>query len=276
MNRIGRILLGLAVIALIAGPAFADGISFTTGAPNGAMAVASRPDTGGQLEIEAADDFLLSTQASLTGATFTGLVPTGANILQVVVEIYRVFPNDSNVLVDGKVPTRMNSPSDVAFDSRSSGSGLTFTTTTLNSSFTAANSVLNGIHPKPNQTTLGEGPVTGQEVQFAVQFTNPLNLPADHFFFVPQVQLSNGDFFWLSAARPNVIDPFSPDLQAWVRNGDLDPDWLRVGTDIVGGDPAPTFNMSFSVQTAPEPATALLLMMGIAGVAGLSKKNKRA
>ena len=82
---------------------------------------------------------------------------------------------------------------------------------------------------KPNQTTLGEGPVTGQEVQFAVQFTNPLNLPADHFFFVPQVRLSNGDFFWLSAARPNVIDPFSPDLQAWVRNGDLDPDWLRSG-----------------------------------------------
>jgi hypothetical protein len=86
MNRIASILLGLAVIALIAGPAFADGISFTTGAPNGAMAVASRPDTGGQLE--AVDDFVFSTQASLTEATFTGLVPTGANIMQVVVEIY--------------------------------------------------------------------------------------------------------------------------------------------------------------------------------------------
>jgi len=129
--------------------------------------------------------------------------------------------------VDGKVPTRTNSPSDVVFDSRSSGSGLTFTATTLNSSFTAANSVLNGIHPKPNQTTFGEGPVTGQEVQFAVQFTNPLNLPADHYFFVPQIQLSNGDFFWLSAAWPNGIDPFSPDLQAWVRNGDLD----RIGCE---------------------------------------------
>jgi len=276
MNRTASILLGLALMALTAGPTLADGISFTTGAPNGAMAVASRPDTGGQLEIEAADDFVFSTQASLTEATFTGLVPTGANIMQVVVEIYRVFPNDSNVIVDGRVPTRMNSPSDVAFDSRSSGSGLTFTTTTLSSSFTAANSVLNGINPKPNQTTLGEGPVTGQEVQFAVLFTTPFNLPADHYFFVPQVQLSNGDFFWLSAARPNVIDPFLPDLQAWVRNGDLDPDWLRVGTDIVGGDPAPTFNMSFSIQAAPEPASVLLLIVGIAGVAGLSKKNKHA
>jgi hypothetical protein len=77
MSRTASILLGLALMALIAGPAFADGISFTTEAPNGAMAVASRPDRGGQLEIEAADDFVFGTQASLTEATFTGLVPTG-------------------------------------------------------------------------------------------------------------------------------------------------------------------------------------------------------
>jgi hypothetical protein len=271
MNRTFRILLALAFMAFITGPSFAD--SFTTGAPNGAMAVASRPDTGGVLEIEAADDFLLGSQTNLLSATFTGLVPAGANVLQVVVEIYRVFPNDSTIPPDGKVPSRMNSPSDVAFDSRSSGSGLTFTTTTLNSSFTAANSVLNGIHASPFQKTGGEGPVTGREVLFAVNFINPLDLPADHYFFVPQVQLSNGDFFWLSAARPNVINPFSPDLQAWVRNGDLDPDWLRVGTDIVDGDPAPTFNMSFSIAT-PEPATAVLLIVGIVGVTGLRRKTK--
>jgi hypothetical protein len=276
MNRTTQILLELALVALIASPALADELSFTTGPPNGAMAVASRPDTGGVLEIEAADDFLLGSQASVTGATFTGIVPTGANVLQVVVEIYRVFPNDSTQPPDGKVPTRMNSPSDVAFGSRSSGSDLTFTTATLSSSFTAANSVLNGIHPAPFQKTGGEGSVTGQEVQFDVHFANPFNLPADHYFFVPQVQLSNGsDFFWLSAARPNVIDPFSPDLQAWVRNGDLDPDWLRVGTDIVGGNPAPMFNMSFSIETTPEPATALLLIVGITGIAGLRKKSKQ-
>jgi hypothetical protein len=39
---------------------------------------------------------------------------------------------------------------------------------------TAANSVVNGIHPKPNQFTMGEGPVTGQEVQFNVLFTTPI------------------------------------------------------------------------------------------------------
>jgi len=31
----------------------------------------------------------------------------------------------------------------------------------------------------------------------------------------------------------------------WIRNADLDPDWLRVGTDIVGGT---TFNGSFSLS----------------------------
>jgi len=41
----------------------------------------------------------------------------------------------------------------------------------LNPNFTAANSVVNGIHPIPNQTTGGEGPVTGEEVQFTILFT---------------------------------------------------------------------------------------------------------
>ena len=30
----------------------------------------------------------------------------------------------------------------------------------------------------------------------------------------------------------------------WIRNSNLDPDWLRVGTDIVGGT---TFNGTFSL-----------------------------
>jgi hypothetical protein len=278
MNRMTRLLLLLALSALIVGPVFADGISFTTGAPNGSMAIASRPGNGSQVEIEAADDFVFAVPASITSATFTGLVPSGASIDQVVVEIYRVFPKDSTVPPDGRVPTRMNSPSDVAFDSRISGSGLSFTTSTLSSSFTAKNSVLNGIFPKPNQNTLGEGPVTAPEVQFNVSFSTPFNLPADHFFFVPQVSLSNGDFFWLSAARPNVIDPFAPDLQAWVRNGPLDPDWLRVGTDIVGGSPAPTFNTSFSITAVqtPEPSSAVLLIVGLVACVFLGWKTNRA
>jgi hypothetical protein len=99
-----------------------------------------------------------------------------------------------------------------------------------------------------------------------VTFNTPFVLPADHYFFVPQVQLDSGDFLWLSAPRPIVSPrtPFPPgftDLQSWTRDAALEPDWLRVGTDIVGplatGGPAPTFNAAFSLSgtVVPEPST---------------------
>ena len=55
-----------------------------------------------------------------------------------------------------------------------------------------------------------------------------------------RVEVAGGEFFWLSAPRPIVppgtpFPPGSTDLQAWMRNTALDPDWSRVGTDIVGG-----------------------------------------
>ena len=171
--------------------------------PNNSMAIATRPDTAA-FEIEAADDFFLGTQTNVTGASFTGLFVPGSagnpSVSQVVVEIYRVFPADSNVgrtsgpptFSTSQVPTRVNSPSDVAFNSKDSGAAeLTFSTSVLAATFTALNSVQpGGIHPIPGQTTLGNGPLTGQEVQITVSFASAFNLPADHYFFVPQVTLT--------------------------------------------------------------------------------------
>ena len=267
-----------ATLMLIAGVAHAGPFFFSTGTVNNLMATASRPDTLGKFEIEAADDFILTgSQTSLTSATFTGLL-TGASptIGEVRVEIYRVFPNDSDVGRTPQVPTRVNSPSDVALDDRDStvGGGLSFTTTVLNGTFTAVNSIQpGGIHPSPGQTTGGNGPVTGQEVQFNITFTNPFALPADHYFFIPQVQVGGGEFLWLSGSRPIVPPgtPFAPDLQSWTRDAFLDPDWLRVGTDIVG---AGTFNGAFTLTGAvPEPGS-LLLLMG-AGIAALWSRRER-
>jgi hypothetical protein len=92
-----------------------------------------------------------------------------------------------------------------------------------------------------------------------VTFTDPIDLPADHYFFVPQVLLTdpNQHFLWLSASRP--IDatgtPFPPgvtDLQSWIRNFQLEPDWLRIGSDIVGTPAAgPTFNAAFTLNGEP-------------------------
>jgi hypothetical protein len=254
----------LGVLFLLTSQASAQFI-FSTGNPDGKMATASRPGpgpgSGANQETESADDFILTAQTAITSASFTGLVPAGvslSDVTQVRVEIYRVFPKDSDVVrtsgpptfSTAQVPTRVNSPSDVEFFDRDSVDGnLKFTTTLLAAGFPALNSVDRGIHAQPNQTTGGDGPVTGQEVRFDVTFTTPFELPADHYFFVPQVLLADPDkhFLWLSAPRPL----FTGDLQEWIRNADLDPDWLRVGTDIVGppavGQQAPTFNTTFSL-----------------------------
>src|SRR5262249_53326913 len=120
-------------------------------------------------------------------------------------------------------------------------------------------------------------PVTGQEIQFTVKFTTPFNLPADHYFFVPQVQVTGGEFYWLSGQRPLTSQfAFAPDLQAWIRNENLAPDWLRVGQDIVGGTPFPTFNGSFSLTGVPEPSSWVLLSTGTAGLLVLSSRRRRA
>ena len=103
---------------------------FSTGNPDGLMAAASRPGAT-SFEIETGDDFVLTKPTSITSATFTGLLPSGASVSNVVVEIYRVFPKDSDTGRTPNVPTRNNSPSDVAFDSRAAGPALTFTTNTL-------------------------------------------------------------------------------------------------------------------------------------------------
>jgi hypothetical protein len=279
------------VVLLWSGSASAVPFFFSTGDVNGQIATASRPSSPGKIEIETGDDFVVSGGTlKLTSATFQGLIPSGSslsNIGTVRVEIYRVFPADSDVgrtsgpptFSTAQVPTRVNSPSDVALDSRESGGGgLTFTPGIVQSTFTAANSIVNGIHPLPNVLTGGEGAVTGQRVQFNVLFSTPFSLPADHYFFVPQVELASGDFLWLSSVRPLVSPgtPFAPDLQSWIRNENLDPDWLRIGTDIVG---AGTFNAAFTLDgdlsPVPEPATLLLLGTSMVGAGFVARRRRQ-
>lgn len=274
MRRYG-LLVSMLVLFAYAQTARADGVVVDTGSPDGKIATASRPSSGGKTEIETADDFVLTQATAITGGTFTGLIPTGASlsdITSVTIEFYRVFPKDSNFPPDSNVTTRVNSPSDVELNDRSSGGGnLTFSATVLQQSFTTANSVLNGINKFPNQLTLGEGPVTGQEVMFSFSIDSD-TLAADHYFFVPQVGLDNGDFFWLSAPKPIIPpgNPFPPgftDLQTWIRNEDLQPDWSRVGTDITGQGP---FNAAFSLNgepvPTPEPCTIFLTGAGLLGL----------
>src|SRR6478672_3702698 len=117
--RTGIAALAFAAVAMPL-PAAADGFVFNTGNPDGLMATATRPESTGKFEIETGDDFVLTQQTLITGAAFTGLIPLGvttSDITNVVVEIYRVFPKDSDVnrtsgpptFSTPNVPTRVNS-----------------------------------------------------------------------------------------------------------------------------------------------------------------------
>jgi len=105
------------------------------------------------------------------------------------------------------VLTRVNSPADVEIGSATRdglAGDLSFTSAIISSSFTVANTVVNGINKKPNQFTGGEGPATGGEVLVSIDFVTPVLLGPNHYFFRPEVLLSDGDFLWLSAPKPIV------------------------------------------------------------------------
>jgi len=280
MTSIKLAIPALATGLLLVQPAAADPFFFSTGDPDGKIATLSRTASPGKLETETADDFVTTAPVTeITSATFTGLLiggATPANVSDVEIELYHVFPVDSDPTRTPNVVTRTNSPSDNNFAAADSALGqLSFTTTVLNTSFTAANSVVNGIHAAPNQFTGGEGPVTGEEVQFNITFNTPFVLGPDHVFFRPEVDLgSAGDFLWLSAPKP-IVAPGTPfptgftDLQTWTRTdgpGALAPDWSRIGTDITDQGP---FNAVFSlsgVTTTPEPSTWAMMLIGFGGL----------
>jgi len=276
--------LATAVVAVsLASTAAASPITlFSTGSPDGLIATLSRPAGPGGLETETADDFILGQAALVSEATFIGLLPSGtplSSITDIEIELYHVFPVDSTSPPDGRVVTRTNSPSDNQFAAFDSGLGsLSFSASILNPSFTAANSVVNGVNAAPNQFTGGEGPITGEQVQFTILFSTPFLVGAtDHDFFRPEVGLSSGNFLWLSAPKP-IVSPGSAfqfpggpitDLQSWIRTdgaGALAPDWERIGTDVTHQGP---FNASFSLvgTVVPEPSDEALLGVGLVALA---------
>ena len=228
---------------------------FSTGSPDGQIATLSRTASTGKLETETADDFVTTLPTNITDASFIGLLVGGAtpaNVRDVEIELYHVFPVDSANPPDGRVITRANSPSDNNFAAADGALGqLSFTTTVLNPSFHAFNSVVNGINPKPNQFTGGEGPVTGQEVQFNVHFNTPFRsmrmitsssaprstwgTPATSCGSPHRSRSSS-----LRARRSRMICKPGHELTARA----LRTDWERIGTDITHQGP---FNASFSL-----------------------------
>src|SRR6476659_10239816 len=88
------VLIGVSV----ATPAMAETFFFTTSIPDGLLGALSRRPSANKIETETADDFFLQQTTVINRATITGQIPLGtplANVTQVEVEFYNVFPLDS-------------------------------------------------------------------------------------------------------------------------------------------------------------------------------------
>jgi hypothetical protein len=282
MRQVWIVQLALLPAALLIGPACAETVLYNNDIPDGKIATLSRPDSVGVSERETADDFLLTSHSLVSGGSFTGLLPAGSKITNINVEIYGVQLTE---IAGRKVPTRVNSPTDNAIVEEDIAGGLAFHTHTLNNGAGVANSVVDNINPGANSAatfTGGEGGKSGQEVSIEFTLNTPFDLTAGHYFFVPQVQLDNGDFLWLSAGRPIGAfgsTPFAGDLQTWIRNDPgIAPDWERIGTDIIGSGATPaTYNAAFRlVGTAvvPEPASTGALIAGLVVMGAWSKRKR--
>ena len=145
----------LALTACLTTPLWAAPFFFATGSPNTLLGALSRRSSPGKVETETADDFFLQETTVITHATIFGLIPAGTpleNIRDVEVEVYHVFPMDSDVgrtsgsptFSTSAVPTRNNSPSDSEIDTatraRTAGT-LAVSARVLNTSFTAGTTV---------------------------------------------------------------------------------------------------------------------------------------
>src|SRR5881392_3191498 len=148
-------LLSVVIAAgVLATPAWAETFFFTSGTPDGRLGALSRSESPGKLETETADDFILTETTVINGATITGLINAPlANITNVEVELYHVFPLDSDTLRQPRVLTRVNSPADVEIDAatRDGSEGtLSFSASQLKANFAVLNTVVNGINAFPN------------------------------------------------------------------------------------------------------------------------------
>jgi len=70
MNKSALLFASLMTITY---PAVAEPFLFNTGNVNGLMAAATRPSSAGKFEIEAGDDFIVSSHTQLKSATFTSV-----------------------------------------------------------------------------------------------------------------------------------------------------------------------------------------------------------
>ena len=130
------------------------------------IGTAARPESAGKFEIETGDDFVLTQQTLITGASFWP-DSRASQRWECIVEVYRVFPADSTLAGQAGQPTsrcthqvarHLMWPSTARQFSAGSSSGSYWATI----AFSANNSVRPAAYIRTQYFTGGNGPVTGR------------------------------------------------------------------------------------------------------------------
>lgn len=241
---------------------------FTTGSPDGAVAVVS----GGVLNFpgtvfSAADDFILLNESLITGGTFTGLITPPLRFTDIVDVSLSIYNVTLSTATGQPIPV----PDGLAASANSASEQLTYT-----QEFSSVNTASVTI-PRASQPV----PFFGFGTTFNFVLESPIVMPAGHYFVSPRVVVTSvpggppqpGLFYWLSAPWPLGTSALDYDA-VLIGNGDAGPSFWVPISNAAGGPE----NMSFSLrgEEIPEPGAAWLILAGLAVIGYRAAKRRLA
>ena len=236
------VLATIAAGLALATPAFAGDFFFTTGNADGLLGALSRSDSPGKVETETADDFVLTQTTIISGATIVGLVNAAvANITNVEVEVYNRFRWTRSVSSVGatcsRASTRRRTSKSMPPRAMEAWERSVLPQRQLSANFHRTEH--RGKRHQPESEPAGPAArvaTSGAEVEdhHHVHQADP---SARRSLFLSPGGVGGGWRFpvavgaagrsWRPARRSRS------DLQAWIRNARLAPDWVRIGTDVI-------------------------------------------
>ena len=253
--------------------------SFSTGDPDGRIATASRPGRPPENSRSRSATISFSPTTSITSATFTGLVPAVASASECrrrdLPRISQGFGCRQHQRVANVLDAASADARQFALRHRIRGARRCDRRPELHDrsaepqlhreqlGATRAASIPNRHRHRRRRSGHGRG--SGVHANLY----HPLPPPGRPLFLRASGPAGRRRFLLAVGAEtdPSRPGPFRPaKLDADdISPDNLEPDWLRVGTDIVG---AGAFNAAFSLtgSTVPEPSTWAMMLLGFAGL----------
>ena len=216
----------------LATPAWADPFVFSTGTPDGLLGALSQPAGSGTSRPRPPTTSSLSETTSIAQATITGLIPAGTPAGEHQQRRGRGLSRLSQGL--GRSPLGAGARAGQLARRRRDrqrharcerGNARVRGRSLVDASSSVLNTVVDGINPVPAERD------PWRRSRRAARWSRSRSPSPRRSFCrritissAPRSQVTGGDFLFLSAPKPIVAPgtPFMGDLQAWIRNSDLD------------------------------------------------------